>query len=71
MHCPTLLFFGDRDDVHPDGRHRGGQARHGDAVVVYPGAEHGFMRDGSENYDEASATDAWTRLLAFFGEHLS
>ena len=46
------------------------QAHHGDAVVVYPGADHGFMRDGSENYDEASATDAWARLLAFFGEHL-
>ena len=29
------------------------------------------MRDGSENYDEASAADAWSRLLAFFGEHLS
>jgi dienelactone hydrolase len=28
------------------------------------------MRDGSENYHEASATDAWNRLLAFFGEHL-
>ena len=29
------------------------------------------MRDGSANYDEASATDAWKRMLAFFGEHLS
>ena len=47
------------------------KARHGDAVVVYHGAEHGFMRDGSENYDEASATDAWLRLLGFFDEHLS
>ena len=39
--------------------------------IVYPNAEHGFMRDGSPNYDEASATDAWKRMLAFFGEHLT
>ena len=41
------------------------------AVVVYPGADHGFMRDGSENYDAESATDAWARLLAFFGANLT
>jgi len=70
VHCPTLLFFGDRDEYIPMADIEAVKARHGDAVVVYPGAEHGFMRDGSENYDEASATDAWARLLAFFGEHL-
>ena len=31
-------------------------------VVVYEDAGHGFMRDGSPNYDEAAATDAWARL---------
>ena len=41
------------------------QAHHPD-TVVYPGAGHGFFRDGSENYDEAAATDAWKRLLAHF-----
>jgi len=35
-------------------------------VIVYPGAGHGFFREGSENYDEAAATDAWKRLLAHF-----
>jgi dienelactone hydrolase len=28
------------------------------------------MRDGSDSYDEAAATDAWRKLLAFFAEHL-
>jgi dienelactone hydrolase len=28
------------------------------------------MRDGSDNFDDAAATDAWKRLIAFFGEHL-
>ena len=71
VRCPTLLLFGDRDDYIPMADIEAVKARHGDAVVVYHGAEHGFMRDGSENYDEASATDAWSRLLAFFGEHLN
>jgi carboxymethylenebutenolidase len=38
--------------------------------VVYPEAGHGFMRDGSESYHEPSASDAWRRLLDFFGRHL-
>jgi carboxymethylenebutenolidase len=70
VQCPTLMFFGDQDPYIPMSDVEAVQAHHGDAVVVYPGADHGFMRDGSDSYDEASATDAWARLLAFFGEHL-
>jgi dienelactone hydrolase len=29
------------------------------------------MRDGSPNYDEAAASDAWTRLLEFFDASLT
>jgi carboxymethylenebutenolidase len=46
------------------------QAHHGDQVVVYPQAGHGFFRDGSDSYDEAAATDAWKRLTAHFAAHL-
>jgi carboxymethylenebutenolidase len=70
VHCPTLMFFGDHDEYVPMSDVAKVREHHGDAVVVYPGAEHGFMRDGSENYHEQSAADAWSRLLAFFGEHL-
>ena len=28
------------------------------------------MRDGSASYDEAAATDGWTRLLDFLAAHL-
>jgi dienelactone hydrolase len=45
------------------------QAHHPD-TVVHPEAGHEFMRDGSDDYDEAAATDAWSRLLAFFETHL-
>jgi carboxymethylenebutenolidase len=69
--CPTFMFFGGNDPYIPTADIEKVQAHHGDAVVVYPGADHGFMRDGSENYDAASAADAWKRTLAFFDEHLS
>ena len=68
--CPTLLFFGGRDEYIPTADIDAVREHHGDAVVVYPDAEHGFMRDGSANHHEEAAGDAWQRLLAFFGEHL-
>ncbi len=68
--CPTLLFFGGRDEYIASEDIEAVQRHHGSDVIVYPDAEHGFMRDGSPNYDEASATDAWKRMLSFFGEHL-
>lgn len=68
--CPILLFFGGRDEYISAEEVARVQAHHGDDVVLYPDAEHGFMRDGSENYHEAAASDAWSRLLEFFGKHL-
>lgn len=69
--CPTLLFFGGRDEYIPADDIEAVRQHHGNDVIVYPESEHGFMRDGSPNYDEASATDAWNRTLTFFGEHLN
>ena len=69
-HCPLLAFFGGRDEYIPMEQVEQVRARHPGDVVVYPDAEHGFMRDGSDNYDEAAARDAWGRLLAFFAQHL-
>jgi carboxymethylenebutenolidase len=67
--CPTLLFFGGQDPYIPPAEIERVTARHAD-TIVYPEAGHGFMRDRSDNYHEKSATDAWTRTLAFFAEHL-
>jgi carboxymethylenebutenolidase len=67
--CPTLLFFGGNDEWVPMADIDRVVAMHPD-TVVYPEAGHGFMRDGSDSYHEPSATDAWARTLAFFGEHL-
>ncbi len=68
--CPLLAFFGGTDEWVPRDEIAAVEARHPDQVVVYEDAGHGFFRDGSDSYDEAAATDAWSRLLAFFGQHL-
>jgi carboxymethylenebutenolidase len=39
-------------------------------IKIYPGAKHSFFNDTSSNYNAAAAQDSWTRVLAFFGEHL-
>jgi dienelactone hydrolase len=56
-------------DIEQVQQHHPPTAR-GDAVVVYPEADHGFMRDGSETYDAESAADAWSRMLDFFATNL-
>jgi len=68
--CPVLLFFGGDDEYVPAEAIEAVRAHHGDDVVVYPRAHHGFMRDGSPSHDAETATDAWGRLRVFFDEHL-
>jgi carboxymethylenebutenolidase len=68
--CPILAFFGGQDEYIPDAAVEAVRAHHPDDVVVYPDAEHGFMRDGSPNYHPTAAVDAWSHLLAFFDQHL-
>lgn len=37
---------------------------------IYPDVNHGFHNDTTPRYDEAAATLAWSRTLAFFAKHL-
>ena len=37
---------------------------------TYPNVNHGFHNDTTPRYDEQAAKLAWSRTLAFFGEHL-
>lgn len=69
-HCPLLAFFGGNDEYVPMSSIEQVQARHAEDVVVYPDAQHGFMRDGSPEYHATAAPEAWARTLAFFGTHL-
>jgi carboxymethylenebutenolidase len=68
--CPMLAFFGGSDPYIPPTDIAAVQARHGDDVVVYDDADHGFMRDGTPSFHPTAAADAWQRTLAFFREHL-
>jgi carboxymethylenebutenolidase len=68
--CPLLAFFGGQDEWIPRSHIAEVEAHHPGDVIVYDDAEHGFMRDGSESYNETAATDAWRRMLAFFAQHL-
>ncbi len=72
--CPTLAIFGSVDTFTPTDDIEALRAVWADRsdceIVVYEGAEHGFMRDGSENFHESAAADAWAKLLAHFGRHL-
>jgi carboxymethylenebutenolidase len=38
-------------------------------IVVYPGADHGFLADYRPQYNEAAAKDAWAKCLAWFKKH--
>jgi carboxymethylenebutenolidase len=40
-------------------------------IVTQLGASHAFFNDTGANYNEAAATDAWARVLAWFDDHLS
>jgi carboxymethylenebutenolidase len=72
--CPVLAFFGGADAYVPMSDIERIQAHHRDdagvEIVVYPGAPHGFMRDGSADHEPEAATDAWARLTAFLSKHL-
>ena len=37
---------------------------------MYPDTQHGFHNDTTPRYEEAAATLAWERTIAFFNEHL-
>ena len=67
--CPLHLFYGGTDEYIPPDEIAAVEAHHAGLVTVYPRAGHGFMHEGNE-HDAAAATDAWPKLLAFFGEHL-
>ena len=40
-------------------------------AFVYAGTNHGFHNDSTGRYDATAAELAWSRTLAFFGQHLS
>ncbi len=74
--APLLACFGERDPSTPPEdvarlRTALSQFSKDFDIVTYPGAAHGFMREGGGGYDAAAAADAWRRALAFLEERLA
>jgi carboxymethylenebutenolidase len=72
--CPVVGSYPEKDFTAGAGRaldqalERLGVAHD---IKIYPGAGHSFFNDRGRAYDKAAATDSWTRVLGFFGEHLA
>ena len=69
--CPVMCHFGEKDHHIPmDGVHTFAAAHPGVTVHTYD-ANHGFNCDQRGSYNEAAATLARARTLAFFAEKLA
>ena len=76
LQTPWLGLYGDEDHGIPveqveELRGAAAEAPVETELVRYAGAQHAFHNDDRRDvYDEAAATDAWSRTLAFFAEHI-
>ena len=69
--CPVMAHFGEKDHyISMDGVHAFAAAHPGVTVHTYD-ADHGFNCDQRGSYNEAAATLARARTLAFFAEKLA
>ena len=76
LQCPWLGLFGDLDGMIPvEGLEQLRADLEGNAqpteLVRYADADHGFFCDQRPSYHAESAADAWSRMTAWFGTHLS
>lgn len=70
--CPTLVIFGSEDQWTPaldiDALRETWRDRPDCEIVVYEGADHGFVHDAERPAHRADdAKDAWSRALRFLG----
>lgn len=68
---PVLAHFGERDHWIPLDSVQAFAKAHPEVDVHVYAADHGFNCDQRGSYDEAAATVAWDRTLAFFDRHLA
>lgn len=73
--CPVVGSYPQRDFTARQGRQLDASLTEYGVphdIKVYPGARHSFFNEDSPGtYDPAAAGDSWTRVLAFFAEHVS
>ena len=73
--APLHLFFGERDAFIPQDQVKAIDAKLRELkksykLDNYAGADHGFFCNDRPSYNEKAASDAWTKLKAFFKENL-
>ena len=69
--APVMFHFGEMDkSIPPEAVQKHRDMLPQMDVFTYP-ANHAFNRDVGPQYDEASATLAYQRTLAFFDKHLA
>lgn len=72
---PLMLHVADKDEYHPAEAQKAVADGLGSNPLVtihtYPEMNHAFARPGGAHYDEANATLANSRTIAFFKQHLS
>jgi len=76
IRAPLYLFFGDRDAFIPQDQVKAIDAKLRESgkrykLENYAGADHGFFCNDRPSYNEKAASDAWTKLKAFFRENLA
>jgi len=76
LRCPTLAFYGDKDEFVPISdiellEERFAHSGQAAEVVLYPGAGHAFMNDTRPDaYRPDDAANAWQRMVGFLTEKL-
>ena len=72
--CPVVGSYPEKDFTASAGRALD-HALEGSGIAhdikIYPGAGHSFFNDRGRAYNKTAADDSWTRVLAFFKEHLA
>ncbi len=76
LKCPWLGLFGDLDGMIPvEAVEQLRADLEGNAqpteIVRYAEADHGFFCDERPSYNADAAADGWSRMVAWFGAHLS
>jgi carboxymethylenebutenolidase len=73
--CPVLVMTGEKDEriVAKLPEFEAAMKEHDQEYqsIVYPGVGHAFFNDtNARTYNEAAASDAWEKILAFLHKHL-
>jgi carboxymethylenebutenolidase len=72
--CPIVGSYPEKDFTASAGRALNEALENADVVhdvKIYRGAGHSFFNDRGRAYNKEASADSWTRVLGFFGEHLT